>query len=130
MSLAHGEEIGSKKLEAAVGGPAWDADRFARLCNAIIWTEAGQERSSSLSLTERVFVRDNGIDAELEVDVSQSEFDHSRFLVGGWNVLQYKKREGETTEPTPSAGFETQNDSRSIESLKKRAGDPTLMFCW
>lgn len=94
MSLVHGEEIGSKELEAAVGGPAWDADRFARLCNAIIWTEAGHERSPSISLTERVFVRDNGIDAELEVEVSPSEFDRSRFLVHGWNILQYKKREG------------------------------------
>ncbi len=121
MSLVHGQEIGSRELEAAIGGPAWDAGRFARLCNAIIWTEAGQERSSSLSLTERVFVRDNGIDAELEIEVSQSEFDRSRFLVRGWNILQYKKREGGNDRANAISGI--RNTERSaIKKIFEKTG--------
>jgi hypothetical protein len=124
MSLVHGEEIGSRELEATVGGPAWDADRFARLCNAIIWTEAGHERSSSFSLTERVFVRDKGIDAELEIEVSPSEFDRSRFLIGGWNVLQYKKREGGNDRANAISGIRNTERSAIKKIFEKTSRRP------
>jgi hypothetical protein len=130
MPLIHGTEIGSKELEAVVGGPGWDAARFARLCNAVIWAEAGHERSSSLSQTERVFVRDNGIDAELLIDAPPGEFDRSRLLTPGWNVLQYKLREGGSGRSHAISGIKTAERSaiRTIfEKTKRRPNSYVLL---
>lgn len=94
MSLVHGEDIGAEELESVVAGPGWDAGRFARLCNAIVWVQADKQRSHSLSLTERVLVADNGIDAMLEMDAQDEEPGGSRYFVNGLNIYQYKKRAG------------------------------------
>jgi hypothetical protein len=130
MPLIHGSELGSKELEAVVGGPGWDASRFARLCNAIIWTEAGHERSSSLSLTERVFVRDKGIDAELLIEATPAEFERSRFLTPGWNVLQYKLREGGSGRRHAIGGIKTAERSaiRKIYEKTNRRPDSYVLL--
>jgi hypothetical protein len=67
------------------------AVQFAAMCNVILWAKHGSACSSLPSLTERVNVKDKGIDAAwVEVSATGS---FSGLLSAGWNVYQYKQRD-------------------------------------
>ncbi len=91
MSLIHGQDIGAADIEREIS--AWDAVRFARLCNAIAWASTWAGAQSLPAFTERVIVADNGIDGEWSADLSREAAASSLYLQTGLNVFQYKKRE-------------------------------------
>lgn len=92
MSLRHGEHIEADVLELEVS--RWpNGERFARLCNAVIWALSWPCGSGLPAFTERITVRDNGIDAEWQRELAVDEApSHDVFLRVGLNVAQYKKR--------------------------------------
>jgi hypothetical protein len=91
MPLPHGRDISADQVELIIGRE-FPVNRFALLCNSLVWATSSSAELTQASLTERVFVQDDGIDAEwtvgLEGVVGQGA------LVGiGWNVFQYKQRD-------------------------------------
>lgn len=91
MSLIHGENISAGNIERTVS--SWDAERFARLCNAIAWAVAWPTAQAMPAFTERILVRDNGIDAEWTGEIAPDAVVAGQLLRVGTNVFQYKKRE-------------------------------------
>lgn len=91
MVLPHGRDISAEQLELIVGRK-FSVERFASLCNAVSWALGDQARLPQVSFTERVSVKDNGIDGEWSIDVPQ-EASETGLLRRGRNVLQYKKRD-------------------------------------
>ncbi len=88
--LSHGQRITKKELEILTS--YWPPDEFASLCNGITWASARRQGAILPSFTERVYVKDKGIDAEyvtLDTEVGGS----SPLIGAGWNVLQYKLRD-------------------------------------
>lgn len=92
MSLVHGKAISSEEIESIVSRQ-FSARDFANLCNSIAWASSGRRCSSLPSFTERVNVKDGGIDAEWEVDLPEDSDYYSPLLGPGWNVSQYKQRD-------------------------------------
>ena len=91
MVQVHGRAVTSEKIERLTGrdfGPAG----FASMCNAISWASAKKRPSSLPSFTERVNVRDDGVDAEWETQLPEGDY-ASAMLGPGWNVFQYKQRD-------------------------------------
>lgn len=91
MLLVHGESIGAPQIEREVA--SWDAQAFARLCNSVAWALTWRESQSLPAFTERVYVRDKGIDAEWWGDLGNAPMLPNSLLRSGTNVFQYKKRE-------------------------------------
>ncbi len=92
MSLVHGRDLSAEELERTVGRE-FSVQRFASLCNAIIWAIAKPRGLAQAAFTERVFVRDNGVDAEWLLDVPEDAVDSHDVIGGGRNVFQYKQRD-------------------------------------
>ena len=69
MSLPHGREISSNQVELIVGRE-FPIKRFVSLCNSLVWTTSKSRQLAQTSFTERVFVKDNGIDAEWTIGLS------------------------------------------------------------
>lgn len=91
MAQVHGRAVTSEEVERLTGrdfGPAG----FASMCNAIAWTSAKRRPSSLPAFTERVNVRDAGVDAEWETELPEGDY-ASALLGPGWNVFQYKQRD-------------------------------------
>lgn len=94
MSLIHGRAISSQEIEDMVSRHRrFDPREFASLCNAVAWASAGRNCTSLPSFTERVNVKDGGIDAEWQTNLPDGPTYHSSLLGPGWNVFQYKKRD-------------------------------------
>ena len=92
MALVHGRAISSEEVESIVSRE-FTAREFASLCNAVAWATAGHVCSSVPSFTERVNVRDKGIDAEWNIELCADHEYASPLLGPGWNVFQYKQRD-------------------------------------
>lgn len=92
MTLIHGQAISSEELERTLSREL-TPQRFASLCNAVSWLSAGQVLEAVPSFTERVNVRDKGIDAELQVALPSNLPHASPYLGPGVNVLQFKQRD-------------------------------------
>jgi len=92
MSLTHGREITAGQVESIVGRE-FSAQRFASLCNAASWALAHPPAVAQAAFTERVFVRDNGVDAEWMVDLPAFEVPPASLIGVGRSVLQYKLRD-------------------------------------
>jgi len=90
--IVHGQRILAEEVERIVGRQ-FDARGFASLCNAVAWSMAGRRCSSLPVFTERVNVKDKGIDAAWQVDLPNDRDGHSVLLGPGWNVYQYKQRD-------------------------------------
>jgi hypothetical protein len=91
MAQVHGREVTSEGIERLTGrdfGPAG----FASMCNVISWASAKKRPSSLPSFTERVNVRDDGVDAQWDTELPEDDYS-SPLLGPGWNVFQYKQRE-------------------------------------
>jgi hypothetical protein len=93
MPLIHGQAISSEELERILSRELTPA-RFASLCNAVAWLSAGQTLEAVPSFTERVNVKDKGIDAELQATLPGGGLPYaSPYLGPGVNVLQFKQRD-------------------------------------
>ena len=62
MPLPHKREISADQIELMVGRE-FPIQRFVSLCNSLVWATSKSEQLTQASVTERVFVKDNGIDA-------------------------------------------------------------------
>jgi hypothetical protein len=91
MSLPHGREISSNQVELIVGRE-FPIKRFVSLCNSLVWTTSKSRQLAQTSFTERVFVKDNGIDAEWTIGLS-GDLHQGALIRQGWNVFQYKQRD-------------------------------------
>jgi len=92
MSLAHGKPIEAEEVERVVSRE-FDARRFASLCNSIAWAHTDQRPSSLPSFTERVNVKDGGVDAEWEAALPEGRGYYGPLLGPGLNISQYKQRD-------------------------------------
>ncbi len=92
MTLIYGRAISAEELERALSREL-TPQRFASLCNGIAWLTTGRHLESMPSFTERVNVKDRGIDAELVIDLPSDGNYGSPLLGPGVNVLQYKQRD-------------------------------------
>src|SRR5712692_1945237 len=102
--LSHGQRITKREFEITTS--YWPPDEFASLCNAVVWACARRQGTVLPSFTERVYVKDKGIDAEyIRLDTEVGSF--SPFLGAGWNVLQYKQRD-----------IQAQNRTKIVSDLK------------
>lgn len=88
--LQHGQAISATDLELLVSD--FGATRFAALCNALSWKEAGCACIALPSFTERVNVADGGIDGQWENELSDSVESKTPLIGPGWTVYQYKQR--------------------------------------
>ncbi len=92
MSLIHGKAVSAEELERILSRE-FDARRFASFCNAVAWCSARQRCSTLPAFTERVNVKDKGIDASWNVTLLDDQEFASGLLGPGWNVFQYKQRD-------------------------------------
>jgi hypothetical protein len=90
MEMIHGQNVTAQDVESAFS-IALDAKLFAALCNDVAWGIVGRETLSLPSFTERINVRDKGIDAEWDTELPEANYS-SALLGPGWNVFQYKQR--------------------------------------
>src|SRR4051812_27070154 len=89
MPLVHGRDITAEEVESIVWGE-FSVQRFAGLCNAIIWA-TDRPSLAQAAFTERVFVKDNGIDAEWILNAPPIA--PGQLVESGKVVYQYKKRD-------------------------------------
>lgn len=90
MAVLVGQPIDARELERATS--QWSPDRFASMCNDLVWAVSGRPWRRLPSFTQRVNAPDQGIDAEW--DVGDADALGPTPIVGpGWNVFQYKKRD-------------------------------------
>ncbi len=92
MSFVHGREITAEQIELIIGRE-FPVQRFASMCNAIIWALSRPSGLTQFSFTERVFVADNGVDAELVIEVPPYTPPPGSLLMPGDSVVQYKQRD-------------------------------------
>lgn len=92
MPLMIGQPIDARDLEQATS--QWSPERFASMCNDVVWAASGRQCPSLPSFTARVNAADGGIDAEWDVPIPQDDRAIPAPILGpGWNVFQYKKRD-------------------------------------
>jgi hypothetical protein len=91
MPQFHERAVTSEDVERLTGRDFGSAG-FASMCNAIVWASAKKRPTSLPSFTERVNVRDKGIDAEWGIELPEDE-SASPLLGPGFNVFQYKQRD-------------------------------------
>ncbi len=91
MTLPHGKEISGEQVELVIGR-SFALEQFARLCNAIAWAEGRDLGLDQFSFTERVYVKDNGVDGEWFV-ANPGGDRASPLIKAGLNVFQYKQRD-------------------------------------
>jgi hypothetical protein len=92
MAVLIGQPIDARELEQITS--QWSPERFASMCNDLVWAVSGRQFSKLPSFTERVNAADGGIDAEWKIEVPDDDGALATPIVGpGWNVFQYKKRD-------------------------------------
>jgi hypothetical protein len=92
MALLIGQAIDGRELEQATS--PWSPERFAAMCDALVWAASGRQCPGLPDFTSRVNAKDGGIDAEWCVDLPHESRDVPTPFAGpGWNVFQYKKRD-------------------------------------
>jgi len=91
-SLIHGHPINAEEIERVVSRE-FSPQKFASLCNAVAWALSGRKCATLPSFTERVNVKDGGIDAEWYAEFPADETYSPSLIGSGWNVFQYKQRD-------------------------------------
>lgn len=92
MSLLIGQPISPEELEQTTS--TWSPERFAALCNTVIWAASGRAFQEFPAFTTRVNVKDGGIDAVWRIEIPEDNRHIPTPILGpGWNVFQYKKRD-------------------------------------
>ncbi len=90
MALLIGQHISGRELEQLTSG--WPPDRFASLCNDLVWAVSGRQYRSLPELNDRIYAPDGGVDAQWDIKEDGGAIQTP--IVGpGWNVYQYKKRD-------------------------------------
>jgi hypothetical protein len=75
----------ARELEQATS--LWPPEKFASLCDALVWVASGRRCPGFPSFTMRVNAADDGIDAEWEVEISEGSGGLPTPIVGpGWNI--------------------------------------------
>lgn len=92
MLAVYGIAISAEEIERVLSRE-FDARRFASLCNAVTWCSSRQRSMTIPAFTERVNVRDDGIDAAWDVNLAGDHVSASGLIADGWNVFQYKQRD-------------------------------------
>ncbi|MBI4249588.1 MAG: hypothetical protein HY611_08800 [Elusimicrobia bacterium] len=73
---------------------AWSSERFAGLCDGLIWAVSRQIRMAMPSFSFNTNAPDGGVDAECVAEIpAPLPVPESPLIVGGWNVFQFKKRD-------------------------------------
>ena len=127
--IVHGQDIQSRDVEGVTFH--WDATRFAGLCNDIVWAETARHTGTIPLMTGRIFVADNGEDAEWIGKPRRSARKSGRFLRPGTNVFQYKKRSVSNTH-RPAIVISLRSTLRgAIADVEKRTGKAvaSYVFC-
>lgn len=130
MSLPHGRDISAEQIERIVGGE-FTVQRFASLCNSVTWAVAQPVGTTQPAFTERVFVRDNGVDAEWEFHVPQGQPDAEGLIRTGRNVFQYKQRDVTAQTRNRIVGQLRQELRAAAQEVARRTGrnlDAYLFF--
>ena len=92
MALLIGQPIDARELELSTS--SWPPERFASMCNDLVWATSSHQFAGLPSLTLRINAADDGIDAEWDVPIPDTDGSLPTPIVGrGWNVFQYKKRD-------------------------------------
>ena len=91
MIPAHGQAVSANEVEDLFGRHRSN-EQAVSLFNAIVWSVGDRRPSSVPTFTERVNVRDLGVDAEWSIDAAAGVAG-AALLSAGWNVFQYKRRE-------------------------------------
>jgi hypothetical protein len=92
MPLFIGQPIDARELEHATS--QWSPERFASMCDALVWAASERQYSDLPRFTGRIYAADDGIDAEWDVEIPLDEKALPTPIIGtGWNVFQYKKRD-------------------------------------
>lgn len=92
MASLIAQPIDARELEKVTS--QWSPDRFASMCDAVVWAVGGSICQSVPSFTNRVLAKDGGIDAEVWIAAEQDSGSITNPLVGpGLNAFQYKKRD-------------------------------------
>ena len=94
--IIHGQEIQPRDVEAST--LHWDTSRFVTLCNDIVWAETAQHTGTIPLVTGRIYVADNGEDAEWIGTPRRGARKSGPFLRPGINVFQFKKRSVSNTD--------------------------------
>ncbi len=92
MALLIGQAIYARELEQATS--QWSPERFASMCNDLVWATSGRQYSTLPRFNARIYAADDGVDAEWDVEIPLDGKGLTAPIVGpGWNVFQYKKRD-------------------------------------
>ncbi len=92
MTLLIGQAVNARELEQATS--QWSPERFASMCNDLVWAVSGRKYSNLPRFTARVYAADDGVDAEWDVEIPGAGKGLTTPIVGpDWNVFQYKKRD-------------------------------------
>lgn len=123
MTLVHGREISAEQIELIVGRQ-YPVQRFASMCNAVVWALSQPAGMTQVALTERVFVADDGIDGELVVEVPPFSPPTESLFTPGLNVLQYKQRDVTARDRNRIVGDLRRNLEGAIREVMNRTGRP------
>jgi len=120
MSYFIGQEISANEVEALTS--KFGNDRFARLCNAMIWSLSSKTTVPIPSFTERVDTKDGGIDSEWHY-MDEKDLVETQLLKKGWNVFQFKRRDvgGRTNVKDILSNLKTEL-SGAIKEVEERTG--------
>ena len=121
MSLIHGRDVTAEEIERILGQDS--VQRFTSLCNAIAWEVSRPLRLTHVVFTERVYVADNGVDAELLVEIPEV-LEPAAILVPGRNILQYKLRDAAARGRARTVAELVRNVAGAIRDASDRTGQP------
>jgi hypothetical protein len=127
MSLVHGREILAEEIERIVGRQ-FSVHRFVSLCNATAWAVSQPAGIAQVFFSERIYVADNGIDAELVIDIPAFAPPNGAMLVPGRVVLQYKQRDVTARERNRLIGELERNLDRAAQNVRRRTGAPVDQY--
>ncbi len=100
MSLVHGREITAEQVELILGR-GFPVQRFVSMCNAILWALSRPAGLTQVSLTERVFVADSGVDAELLIEIPAYERPPGALLIQRRLEVSWGRSSEEETRTMP-----------------------------
>lgn len=127
MTLVHGREITAEQIELIVGRQ-FSVQRFASMCNAIGWALSRPAGLNQAALTERVYVADNGIDAELLIDIPPLAPASGSLFSPGRVVLQYKQRDVTAQDRNRIIGDLRRDLARAAQKVRDRTGQPLSSY--
>jgi hypothetical protein len=127
MSLVHGREITGEQVELIIGRE-FSVQRFVSMCNAMLWALSRPAGLTQVSLTERVFVADNGVDAELVIDVPPYAPPPGSLLIPGDSVVQYKQRDLTARDRNRIVGDLRGNLRGAAREVSERTGRPRNQY--